>query len=433
MTTSPHAVQRTSSPNAQRRLLLQCFPATLAGLSLTACGGSSSLLPDATPPTIAFLNAFMTRHAIPGATFALAYKGELVVRTGLGLADVEKSTRVSTSTQFRIASVSKPLTAVAVFHALEARGADLQAALNRPVFGGSGYLPQFSGILDPRVLKITLRDLLQHTGGWDSGLGYDPQYDLPAIAKSLNVQSPPSASDIISYMLQNKPLDVAPGTVWHYSNFGYNILARVVEALSGQPYEVYFRRMVLPLGIHNMWIAGNQLKDRRPDETIYYDDPRAELAPSIFDGGVSKGPMSYSGLDLRSMDGHGGWLATATDLVKIASAVTPADGGLQLLKPASIAVMTAPVSGINNPQVSLGWVSEEGGRKIGHAGALTTGTLSYLLRRADGIVYAVIFNRLPAINLPDIGLLGKELTTGMAKALDDVKSWPAGVRLTSVV
>jgi CubicO group peptidase (beta-lactamase class C family) len=342
-----------------------------------------------------------------------------------GCANCEAGRAPTPDTPFRIASATKPITAIAIFRLLESKGGNLDAMLDRPVFGSQGYLPQFTDIRDPRVLKIRLRDLLQHTGGWNPPDGHDPQYDLINIARAMGVRSPADHTTVIRYVLKNDMLQDDPGRVFHYSNFGYNVLGRVVERLSGKPYDQYVKEMLAPLGIRDMRIGGSQLKDLLPQEARYYDDPRAKPVPDFFDGGATSGPQAYNGFSLPTMDAHGGWIATPLDMLRILAAVTPGSGSPQLLKPETIAVMTRNVPGIGNPSASMGWVSTDNGATIGHAGALESSTLSYMTRRADGVSWAVIFNRGPYSD-EDIAGLSTQLMGGMDEAVKHTRDWPAG-------
>ncbi|WP_413557216.1 serine hydrolase domain-containing protein [Bdellovibrio sp. HCB209] len=360
------------------------------------------------------LKNFIEKHGIPGGSIAVSKDGQIVHASGAGFANVETKSPVTPETPFRIASATKPLTAIAVFQILEKSGKDLNTALNKPVFGKKGYLPEYKKIQDKRVYKITLRDLLQHTGGWDSAKNdYDPQYDLYNIAQNMKVKAPADAKSVIKYMLQYRVLEVEPGKEYHYSNFGYNVLARVIEKLSGQSYEKYMQEHVFkPVGVTNMKIAGSRLQDLLPNESRYYDDPRAPEGPSQFDNKV-KGPMAYNEFYFPTMDGHGGFLGTPSDLVKIANGVTPKSGGTQLLKPETIAIMTAPVAQIGNPTASMGWVVHYEGGEISHAGALEFATLSYFVRNPDGTAWSVVFNRLPVKDAGEIASIMQPLVDQM--------------------
>jgi len=111
---------------------------------------------------------------IPGASLTVARNGKIIYQRGFGWASREAREAVQPESLFRIASVSKPMTAVAVLKAFEP---ELPAALDRPVFGPGGLLTgsRYASIKDARVLKIRLRDLLQHTNGWDSDV-YEPSH-----------------------------------------------------------------------------------------------------------------------------------------------------------------------------------------------------------------------------------------------------------------
>src|SRR6201999_2855035 len=102
---------------------------------------------------------------------------------------------------------------------------------------------------DPRWRKITVRHLLQHTGGWDRGKSFDAMLVNNKVCETLEVPSPAMPKDILRYML-TQPLDFDPGTGNGYSNFGSSLLARVIEKVTGDAYEKSVRREVLePLSI----------------------------------------------------------------------------------------------------------------------------------------------------------------------------------------
>jgi CubicO group peptidase (beta-lactamase class C family) len=390
------------------RYLLLLMP-----LAFTACA-SKSVQTTETANYDQFLQGFIQKYNFPGASLAVAKNGQIIHTSTAGYADVEKKIAPTPETVFRIASSSKPITVIAVFQLLEKSNTDIEASLNRTAFGPKGYLPEYKKIKDKRILKVTLRDLLQHTGGWDSSKdNYDPQYDLYKISKKMHVKAPADAKSVIRYVLQYQNLDVDPGKEYHYSNFGFNILARIIEKLSGETYENYVSNHILkPLGIIDMKIAGSRLQDLLPNEARYYDDPRAPLAVSQWDG-KSKGPLAYNEFYFPTMDGHGGWLGTPSDLIKILHGVTPDLGGVQLLKPATVKVMTAPVANIGNPTAGLGWVVREGGKEISHAGALENGTLAYFVRRPDNSAWAVTFNRLPVKDISELGPIAQDMIEQM--------------------
>jgi CubicO group peptidase (beta-lactamase class C family) len=101
-------------------------------------------------------------------------------------------------------------------------------------------------------------------------------------------------------MLMNRPLVAIPGNREEYLNFGYCVLGRVIEKVTGVAYKDHIKSILKPMGISDMEIAGNTLADRLPHEVKYY---QAEYSP-------------YS-MNVTRMDSHGGWIATATDLARI--------------------------------------------------------------------------------------------------------------------
>src|SRR5262249_13645413 len=132
------------------------------------------------------------------------------------------------------------ITAVAILQLIE-RG---QLKLDASVFDVLDLEEPKNGKFDPRWRQVTIRHLLQHTGGWDRAKSFDPMFHSAAICKALQVESPAAQQDIIRYML-SVPLDFNPGQRYAYSNFGYCLLGRVIEKLSGKDYEAYVRQQVL--------------------------------------------------------------------------------------------------------------------------------------------------------------------------------------------
>jgi N-acyl-D-amino-acid deacylase len=390
-----------------RRLL----PAALS-VALTVLGGAAPAYAQTSDEALAArvdaqMAQLLAKYPIPGASIAIAYKGEFVYQRGYGMAVIESNAPATPQTLFRIASISKPVTAVAVLKLFED---ELPQALDRKVFGPDGLLPDaaypdFANPRDERVLKVTLRDLLQHTGGWGA-TDYDPQYDLVEIARAMNVTAPASARDVVAFMLRQRSLDVPPGTEFHYSNFGYNILGRIIEHKSGKPYEQAVQELVFkPAGVTDAAIAADKRVQRAANETVYYDDPRWPQVPDQ-DGSGINGPESYFGFHLKTMDAHGGWIATAADLVRFADAAQGTAKSPALLKPQTVALMKQRNAAMPDNNNGLGWVvTKMGGVNIlSHSGALTTGTYSYVQAREDGWTWAVLFNRLPIAYPPEKGL-----------------------------
>src|SRR5262249_38653171 len=151
------------------------------------------------------------------------------------------------------------------------------------------------------------------------------------------------AEHIIRYMM-GKPLDFGPGKDYAYSNFGYCLLGRVVEQVSGQSYENYVRGAILnPLGMKHTRLGKSLLSERAPGEVKYYD--REHFGPAVVGPNLGKKvPTPYGAFYIEAMDAHGGWISSAPDLLRFACSYdkTPPH---RLLKPADVALTFARPKG----------------------------------------------------------------------------------------
>ncbi|MBT6449531.1 MAG: beta-lactamase family protein, partial [Verrucomicrobiales bacterium] len=214
------------------------------------------------------MRKFVRENNIPGAALAVAKDGRMVYARGFGYADREKNKHVQPESLFRIASISKPLTAVAIMQLVEKGKLNLEDKVFS-ILPHKAHLATGTKI-DPGLAKITIQQLLQHQGGWDRARSFDPMFRSVKIAKTLGVNPPAKADDIIRFMM-GRELDFPPGSQFAYSNFGYCLLGRVIEQVSGSDYEKYMRGEVLkPLGIYSMHIGRSLLKNRAKDEVRYY-------------------------------------------------------------------------------------------------------------------------------------------------------------------
>lgn len=172
-----------------------------------------------------------------------------------GYGDVERKKKVTADSLFRIGSVSKTITQVAILTLVE-RG---RLRLDDRAFQIMESLKPAEGTTpDPRLGDITILHLLKHQGGWDGSI--EPMF-LPwsrTAAVALAAPEPTTCETIIRYMM-GRPLDYAPGTRTVYSNFGYCMLGRIIERASGMLYEEYVQTSVLrPAGIRDMRIGGTR-------------------------------------------------------------------------------------------------------------------------------------------------------------------------------
>src|SRR5207302_7583332 len=124
--------------------------------------------------------------------------------------------------------------------------------------------------LDVRQNQITIRHLLQHRGGWDRDKSFDAMFQSIRFADSLGAASPAGPNEVIRCML-GLPLDFVPGERYAYSNYGYCLLGRVIEKISGRPYETYVRAEILkPLGMIDTRL-GKTLPEYRWEGEVFYE------------------------------------------------------------------------------------------------------------------------------------------------------------------
>jgi CubicO group peptidase (beta-lactamase class C family) len=354
-----------------------------AGIGVDGRGEQSEL-----GPVDEAVATYMREYGAPGLSLAIAKDERLVFAKGYGYANLESDDRMRADTRLRIASISKPITGVAVLQLLE----DGKLALDDEVFGSNGILGTTYGTPDHGytsgpATNITVHHLLQHTSGWTNrGETYDPMFEHPN----------KSQDDLIRWVLDNMPLKEEPGTNYTYLNFGYCLLGRIIETVSGDTYEQYVTDNVLkPAGIDRMEVAGDTRQDRRPDEAAYY--------AGAYDMRVAR------------MDSMGGWLGTPTDLLRFVVRVDGFSRKSDILGSAAMQELTDD-DGVK-AEYGEGWLLRDDWR--GHNGSLP-GTIGFLVRRDDGISYAVLANTRPGDDK-----FAFTLRDRLDNAVENVAGWPS--------
>lgn len=379
----------------------------------------------AVPQLAAFdqvMSQLMTQYNVPGGALAITRGGHLVFARGYGYADTGSKTPAQPDSVFRIASLSKPLTAVAILTLVQQGKLNLDDDAFEIL---SNLNPPPGSTPDPRLKNITIRELLQHTGGWDDTKSPDPVWIPDTIAAALGTQAPASSTDMVRYMM-GQPLNFAPGTNYVYSNFGYLVLGRIIEQVTGMKYEQFVRTQVLfPAGVTQMRIGNTLPQGRLANEVSYYDtvDP---LTPSVFPFLKSQVPMPYGGWYLEGLDSAAGWVASPIDYLKFMNAI---DGRrkTQLLSAASLADMTAEPSvwTNNNHWYGMGFnitTTPSPGNYDWWADGDFEGSYAQVLRTYDGSDIVVMFNDWPN----DTSAFGQAVNQALWNAYDSISSWPAG-------
>ncbi|PEQ33273.1 serine hydrolase [Bacillus thuringiensis] len=341
------------------------------------------------------VTTFMNNHGIPGASLALTYQERLVFAQGYGLANRATNELVTTNHRFRIASVSKPITSAAVFKLIE----DGRLNLGDRVFGTNAILGTTYGAqpYSTNIDQIMVQHLLEHTSGWAQT--QDPMFS------HFNLNQ----DELITWMLDNERLTYVPGRTFDYLNFGYLLLGRVIERVSGMAYADYVRQHVLaPCGITDMHIAGDTLADRRANEVVYY--PQSSSNP-------------YT-IRVSRMDAHGGWIASATDLVRFLVRVDRFSSKPDILNRGSLATMytttTAPKIDGTPSNYAKGWAVHPSGNYF-HDGDIP-GSASIAVRTHHGYCWAVLVNSRNDVQLTK---MRSDLDNLMWTIITRIRDWPA--------
>jgi CubicO group peptidase (beta-lactamase class C family) len=371
----------------------------------------------------------MKQYRIPGGAVAVVKDGKLVFAHGYGWADVEDSVKVQPDALFRVASLSKPITAVAVMKLSQ----DGMLGLDDQAFSYlSDLAPPAGATEDPRLASITIAELLQHSGGWDRDQSFDPMFQPQIAADAVGAPAPASAETIIRYML-GEPLQFDPGTRYAYSNFGYDVLGRVIERVTGTAYADWVQQNVLePAGVLHMIAGHTRLSEADPREVRYYAVPGQpltyQMTPSVFPGdGVV--PTPYGGFYIEAMDSHGGWVSSTIDYLRLIGAVDGRPERPDILSAGTIQTMTALPPAANATWhgsaywYAMGWLVRpwNGDANWWHSGSLP-GTTTLVVRAWNGLAWAAFFNARTATANGDP--FGSALDPALWTASEQVTSWP---------
>jgi N-acyl-D-amino-acid deacylase len=330
-------------------------------------------------PLDAAMLDIMDRHGIPGGAFALARGGKLLLAKGYGWANVATGAPADPNTLFGLASLSKPLTAVATLKLVEQGKLGLDDAVFDVL---KDVKPPRGARVDPRLKDVTVRQCLNHSGGWDRGVKGDPANWEPQICRAYRVRPPLSSRQFIEFML-GRPLDFNPGTQQKYSNVGFVIMGDVIAKVSGQPYERYVIDNVLrPMGVaraglhafEGKYLAGEAVRC---------------LAGTL---------VALPAMLLPMINAAGGWSASVVDMVRFLTNLDGSRGEPVLgakMRQAMVEKPPAPLAPRENGTwFGLGWdsvVVKDGAPGYYKEGSYQ-GMRTFLKRLPAGLNWALLYN-----------------------------------------
>ncbi len=329
-----------------RKLICMSAVATCIAFSALAQG-----LPKAThPEDVGFsserlqrlTSVFQTdvdKGAIPGAVVLIARNGKIAYLKAFGFQDREKKIPMSTDAIFRIASMSKPLTSVAIMMLVE----EGKIQLEDPV---SVYLPEFKNLqvgvekvnadtgkpelsLEPTRRQMTIQDLMRHTSGLTYGIFSKSLVDQAYLAAKVFDPSQTLAEFVSK--LSKLPLAYQPGTTWNYS-MSFDVLGRIVEVVSDVPFDQF--------------VADRIVKPLRLSDTGFYvaEEKAGRVAQPQVDPATGK-PPQMADVTKRStwMSGGQGIVSTASDYARFSEMLLNGGAldGVRLLSPKTVAFMTS--------------------------------------------------------------------------------------------
>ncbi|HET7233724.1 MAG TPA: serine hydrolase domain-containing protein [Longimicrobium sp.] len=317
---------------------------------------------------------YQRRNYVPGMSVAVIRNGrDTLAYRGYGLADVENGVPATPETVYPIASNTKQFTAAAVMRLVDEK----RLALDDPV---GRYLPK----LPAAWRRIPVRQFLNHTSG------------IPDSPILLPYEVAP---DSVLERAGTKPLDFAPGTRWKYSNTGYLVLGRLIEAVSGEPYAQYLETKIL---------APNGLTETRPCDADALIRHRA-AGYELDDTTVVNAAYVHVGTSFSA----GGLCSTAGGLARWNRALATG----RVVSPAAWARMTTPEGAATGYGYGLIVMSLDGHRLVGHGGEIAGFRSSSAYLPSDSLSATVLTN------------LGSEdpgpLTLGIARAVLGASRPPA--------
>jgi CubicO group peptidase (beta-lactamase class C family) len=354
-----------------RRINISAF---ISALVLSAAAFAQEL-PSVKPDTVGLSSERLERigtavqrgiddKRIAGAVTLVARRGHVAWFKAQGMMDREAGKPMRPDTIFRICSMTKPITSLAVMMLYE----EGRFLLDDPI---SRYLPEFK---NPKVLvkpatgesytipatrEITIRDLLRHTSGltyhWNAVLG--PMYENANVAHGL-LPYDGTIEDSVKH-LAGLPLLFNPGERWEYS-LGVDVLGRLVEVVSGKALDEFFRvRIFDPLGMKDTYFFPPKNKlDRLAVAYTYYDGKGLNRFP---DTPITEGSMVYSADypyhgPKKLFSGGGGLTSTTADYLRFCQMMLNGGkvGNTQLLSRKSVELMTHDQLGKIGPDQGFG-------------------------------------------------------------------------------
>ncbi len=355
------------------------------------------------------INRFINRNELKGVSVAVLKDEQLVFAQGYGFANSEKE-KVKPGHLFRVASVSKLITAIAAMKLVE----DGRLSLSDKVFGPDGIINDsiFVRVRDRRLKSITVQNLLAHSGGWTQRYG-DPAFNSLHIAGKVK-DNPPASIDSYLKFVAGRRLAYPPGAMVSYSNIGYMFLGEVIERVTAKDYESFVKdEILLPNNILDMHI-GSSFKHEKLENEVEYFEQRGSILVPAFDGSGNLVAKSYGGNPIDLLGAAGGWICSSVELARLLVLIDGNPYVQDILSPSSLEQMQ------DNTYAKgpLGWRFATS-TTCSRTGSMA-GTAAMLKRNSNGLTWIFISNT-SSWKGP---YFSKDIRIFMDRITRRVKEWP---------
>ncbi len=315
------------------------------------------------------MERFIRDGRFPGVSVTVARNGRVAYQQEFGFADVERKTPLRKDTIYRVFSMSKPVTGVAVMMLVE----EGRIVLDDPV---SRYIPCFKNlqvfdgegpegpILKKADREVTVRDLLRHTSGFGYGGNADP---VARLYQAKNVMDSSAGLDQMVERACTVPLRFQPGTKWEYS-ISMDILGRLVEVVSGQALDEFFQTRIFdPLKMVDTGFFVPEAKAARFANCYSFAEGKG-LTPVPPASAVDR----YTRGKNKLLSGGGGLVSTASDYLRFATMLARGGelDGVRLLGPRTVALMS--MNQLPAGVTPSWWGGKNGGNGYGFTMSVTT-------------------------------------------------------------
>lgn len=293
------------------------------------------------------MNRYLRKWDMRGASLTVMRNDSLLYTKGYGWADEGMQVEMNVGHILRMASVSKLITAVGIMK-LQDEG---RLSIKDKVFGDEGIFKEtwMDSLIRYKALdNITVEHLLRHQAGFYR----DPLFSSRDVMHQMGLSHPPTADDYFRLVLPRQ-LRFRPGTSQKYSNFGYLLLSRIIEHVSGKSYEQFIREDVLePAGCYDMHIAGNYYAHKRDNEVRYYTHEGEGKFIEEYSGTGRYVERSYGGNNISLLSGAGGWCGSTAELARLVASIDGRDEVPDIISKEAVDQMTAYY---DKATFSLGW------------------------------------------------------------------------------